>query len=260
MNDTYSPMSPLPLAFYDPDSSVWRTSTDICLWGDQPSLERLPDWGTTRGGELYELPTPVRLTAARAYSSLLATPRATRGGSSTENTYKLLPTSRATDGDKGGPNQVNGRGVRDSLPGLAPTLLPTPLVNAATGAGHQGRDGGANLQTAVSLLPTPAVNDMGRGKTPEDWDAWTDRMRTAHGNGNGHGKSLEIEAQRLMPTPTSTDHKSSSGSNPDWGHGTTLTDAARSLAPTPQPSPDGNTSQDATLPLPLNLDATGDPA
>ena len=58
---------------------------------------------------------------------------------------------------------------------------------------------------SVALLPTPAVNDMGAGKTVEDWDAWTDAMRAKHGNGNGHGKSLEIEAQRLLPTPRATD-------------------------------------------------------
>jgi DNA (cytosine-5)-methyltransferase 1 len=42
---------------------------------------------------------------------------------------------------------------------------------------------------------------MGAGKTVDEWDAWTDRMKTAHGNGNGHGKSLSIEAARLLPTP-----------------------------------------------------------
>ena len=57
----------------------------------------------------------------------------------------------------------------------------------------------------LTLLPTPAVNDMGRGKTVEDWDAWTEAMQAKHGNGNGHGKSLEIEAQRLLPTPTASD-------------------------------------------------------
>jgi len=57
----------------------------------------------------------------------------------------------------------------------------------------------------VAPLPTPAVNDMGAGKTVEDWDAWTDAMRDKHGNGNGHGKSLAIEAQRLLPTPRATD-------------------------------------------------------
>jgi DNA (cytosine-5)-methyltransferase 1 len=49
----------------------------------------------------------------------------------------------------------------------------------------------------AAFLPTPAVNDMGAGKTPDDWDAWTDRMKAEHGNGNGHGKSLHIEAQRI---------------------------------------------------------------
>jgi DNA (cytosine-5)-methyltransferase 1 len=49
----------------------------------------------------------------------------------------------------------------------------------------------------VTLLPTPAVNDMGEGKTPDVWDEWTAKMQAAHGNGNGHGKSLAIETQRL---------------------------------------------------------------
>lgn len=59
----------------------------------------------------------------------------------------------------------------------------------------------------VALLPTPAVNDMGAGKSVDAWDAWTDDMRAKHGNGNGHGASLEIEAQRLLPTFTTRDHK-----------------------------------------------------
>lgn len=59
----------------------------------------------------------------------------------------------------------------------------------------------------VTLLPTPAVNDMGAGKTVQQWDEWTARMREKHGNGNGHGKSLAIEAQRMLPTPTGRDWK-----------------------------------------------------
>ncbi len=207
MNDTCSPMSPQPLAFYDPESCVWRMSMGISLWGDPKSLERLPDWGTASAGELFERPTPAPLTAGRDCSS-----------------SQLLPTSRATDGEKGGPNQVNGRGVRDSLPGVAPTLLPTatsrdwkgpnqrgdatclhgallptPTASESTGPGYTDRDngGGRNLRTEVTLLPTPAVNDMGRGKTPQEWDEWTAKMQANHSNGNGHGKSLEIEAQRL---------------------------------------------------------------
>ena len=48
----------------------------------------------------------------------------------------------------------------------------------------------------MSLLPTPAVNDMGAGKTVEAWDEWTARMKSSHGNGNGHGASLHIESLR----------------------------------------------------------------
>jgi DNA (cytosine-5)-methyltransferase 1 len=58
---------------------------------------------------------------------------------------------------------------------------------------------------ALTLLPTPAVNDMGAGKTVDAWDAWTDAMQAKHGNGNGHGKSLSIEAARLLPSPTVSD-------------------------------------------------------
>lgn len=81
-----------------------------------------------------------------------------------------------------------------------------------------------------SLLPTPVVNDMGAGKTPEAWDAWTERMRSAHGNGNGHGASLSIEVARLLPTPRTTD------SNGAGEHGTGGPDlrTAVSLLPTPR--------------------------
>lgn len=57
------------------------------------------------------------------------------------------------------------------------------------------------------LLPTPAVNDMGEGKTVERWDEWTADMQSKHGNGNGHGKSLAIEAQRLLPTPRTANNE-----------------------------------------------------
>ena len=77
---------------------------------------------------------------------------------------------------------------------------------------------------------------MGRGKTVDDWDAWTDAMRARHGNGNGHGKSLEIEAQRLLPTPTAQAAKH--GSTTDItanGYGSNLWDLP-TLLPTPKAS------------------------
>ena len=75
--------------------------------------------------------------------------------------------------------------------------------------GWASRSGWAGLTDdggePMTLLPTPAVNDMGAGKTVEQWDAWTAKMKAAHGNGNGHGASLAIEAQRLLPTPVASD-------------------------------------------------------
>lgn len=70
---------------------------------------------------------------------------------------------------------------------------------------HPGESQVSLGEQIQALLPTPVVNDMGEGKTPEAWDDWTDRMRAEHGNGNGHGKSLSIELQRLLPTPRTSD-------------------------------------------------------
>ena len=128
MTEQSSLTSQTPSAFYDPESWCWRTSQASLLSAVPESLERLPDWGTTADGALFERRTPERLTAAR--------------------------------------------------------------------------DGSASLG-----LPTPVVNDMGAGKTVEEWDTWTDEMKAKHGNGNGHGPSLSIEILRLLPTPQHWDHK-----------------------------------------------------
>jgi len=46
------------------------------------------------------------------------------------------------------------------------------------------------------LLPTVVVNDMGRGKTIEEWEALLAKWKAKHNN-NGHGKSLSIELEKL---------------------------------------------------------------
>lgn len=91
---------------------------------------------------------------------------------------------------------------------------------------------------AIPLLPTPAVNDMGAGKTPEQWDEWTGEMREKHGNGNGHGRSLAIETQRLLPTPSASDSTGGEGATREARQregqtgGPTLRDVGH-LLPTP---------------------------
>lgn len=125
----------------------------------------------------------------------------------------LLGTPRAADGMHSpmrDPDAIIGAGrgrLEDQI-----ALLKTPTSQLAVNGGSQHPDkrrGGGHGPTLADevehLLPTPAVNDMGRAYTPEEWDAWTEKMRAAHGNGNGHGASLHVEALRMLPTPVVTD-------------------------------------------------------
>jgi DNA (cytosine-5)-methyltransferase 1 len=110
-------------------------------------------------------------------------PSAVPGGTWTGEQFAGCGADAATD-PHGGPGMRNGRGGADALPGV------------------------------VTLLPTPAVNDMGAGKSPEQWDMWTDSMRAKHGNGNGHGKSLAIEAQRFDPYRAAADGRDAADALP----------------------------------------------
>ena len=90
------------------------------------------------------------------------------------------------------------------------SLLPTP-----TSRDHKGRNqrnDASCLPGALDLLPTPAVNDMGEGKTVEWWEDWIEAQKQKHGNGNGNGRSLAIEASRLGG-PTS---QPSDDGKPSW--------------------------------------------
>lgn len=129
---------------------------------------------------------------------------------------RLLPTPTTSDTNGAGAHGDGGTDLRTTV-----SLLPTPVASEGTkpsntmGVERRKATGEVFLTNAIvslcgldptetPLLPTPAVNDMGAAYTPDEWDAWTERMKTEHGNGNGHGKSLSIEAQRLLPTPKAT--------------------------------------------------------
>jgi len=93
---------------------------------------------------------------------------------------------------------------------------PTPTANAGTGAGHQGRQGGLNLQTAVARVPTPTARDYKDG--------------TAKSCQNVPVNGLLGRAVHQLPTPTAGDAKNArnatSSRQPDSQHhsGTTLCD------------------------------------
>jgi DNA (cytosine-5)-methyltransferase 1 len=123
---------------------------------------------------------------------VVAVPDAQRGG---RDGWSLIPRRQSVE-------RAAAQGPGEGTGSL--TLFPTPTTTQrGEDANRDDRPGaGPNLHNAVAvLLPTPAVNDMGEGKTVDAWDEWTAKMKAAHGNGNGHGASLAIEAQRLLPTP-----------------------------------------------------------
>lgn len=85
-------------------------------------------------------------------------------------------------------------------------MLPTPVADNSRGLPSDGTDYQSLMNAVMTLLPTPAVNDMGAAYTPEQWDAWTAEMKAKHNNGNGRGPSLNVEVQwMLLPTPRATD-------------------------------------------------------
>jgi hypothetical protein len=183
MSGTSGPTCALPLMRYDLASLSWRTCADTSLWDLEMSSPTFPEWGMTRAGVLYELPTPERPTVAPASSS-----------------------------------------------------LPTPTADHSRGLPSSTTDYQSLPNVAATLLPTPTVMDMGANYTPEEWQAWKDKQKTAHENGNGHGASLTQEALTLLPTPTAQAAKH--GETPDTtanGHGSNLWDLP-TLLPTPQAS------------------------
>lgn len=97
-------------------------------------------------GQVTLLPTP----EAKLSDSGPDYARAGRDGSGgddlTTSLHRLLPTPRATDGTKGGPNQ---RGSSGDLMLPSAVLLPTPTTEPTTGNGHARNLG------AEALLPTP---------------------------------------------------------------------------------------------------------
>ena len=167
MSVTYGRSSGMPFAQYDPDSHYWKTCVDISLWDLMLSSLTLPTWGCLRDGVLYELPMPELPTI--------------------EQGSLFLPTPRTSDKNGPGHHGSGGPDLRTVI-----SMLPTPTVQASKHLTMDDRGPGTlddhNLWSVIGrLLPTPVVNDMGSGKSPEWWEDWTEKI-------GGHGKSLEQEA------------------------------------------------------------------
>ena len=76
MKDGCGKMSETASAFFDPGTSSWKMSQASLLSEASESLGRLPAWGMTASGGLFEHPTPGHLIAGRDSLALLPTPTA----------------------------------------------------------------------------------------------------------------------------------------------------------------------------------------
>jgi hypothetical protein len=215
MSDTFGQTSLTPFAQFDHDTRSWKTSQVTSLWALPMSSLTLPKSGGMQNGELIERP-------------MLALP-------TDESAFSSLPTPHAGLGERGRDGVYpNPKGQQDLQHTLA-NLLPTPTTQDQRTSPSQDNRKSVPLNRISTLLPTPAVMDMGSNYTPEEWQTWKDKQRAAHNNGNGHGASLTQEALTMLPTPTAQAAKHALD---DRGAGTpddcNLWSVAGRLLPTPR--------------------------
>jgi hypothetical protein len=278
MTDTSGLTFYAPLGKWDRDSQSWKTSEATSLWALTLSSLTLPTWGGLHDGELCEHPTPELATSALDYSSL-PTPNARdykgspgpgwTGQVSLPRSVATLPTPQASEA-----RARFNTGGNPMLNEVVANLLPTPTSQAAKHGelspiereGNRPQDNG-NLRVVMprlaeeALLPTPAVNDMGEGKTLEWWDDWAPRQKSSDGRPAPHGRSLAIEALRTLPTPRAQ-HGEPRNQNiyaRPADQPQNLENALHGVITAP-PSPDGNTSSDDPHQHQLSLDVQGIPA
>lgn len=238
------PSSPGSLARWNPSSSSWRTRQRSLEGGLIEYSETFPKWGSMRNGELFPQKTPSGLVDLRQWITCVK-----EFGSS----VTTLPTAGASKANNDVSLRCSGDGrEKPNKLGWAVATLPTPTQSdGAGGPGCDGREGGLNLRTAVSVgTPTTAKTGRsdrfkkGRRRTPqeiaESMTAPTPSASDASRGGvltdNMTGVSLvQYVNTTRVPTPHgfSKDGKSNGPSGNELGHAVN-----RMRVPTPR-SADG---------------------
>ena len=145
-NPVFGPKCGGLLAKFCPDTSSLKTPQCLLFEEGQESLETLPNWGSMRDGELWEHTIPAHLTSGTGCG--------------------LLPTPRATDGDKGtrtlkGCQKEWERGKNKDLAMVA-KMWPTPTANEDAAGTPDGK-----MQRMLG-------NHAGiRGTTQKEWGGGT---------------------------------------------------------------------------------------
>lgn len=156
---------PKPIASWNTARDVWETPQTEGLFCEHLDVysETFPTSGMTANGAAYELPTWEPRTDDSESSSLLRTVMADEAGGG--------PLSPAMAKHRGQTLRLSGQVIDLMNPGqLARPLLPTPTVGNATGgnATRSGTRSGELLLpgVAMSLLPTPVAQPS--GNSPEE--------------------------------------------------------------------------------------------
>ena len=137
--------SPVSLARFDPDTSLWRTSQRCLVEGWTVFSETFPRSGLMRSGTAYRLPPLVRLTGGTGF-----------GSSPTHS----IPTPTASDHIQ----RKNTTGALNPDTNKAVSLdrfvqfWPTPTVNGNHNRAGLSAKSGDGLATAVRTWPTPTGN------------------------------------------------------------------------------------------------------
>ena len=268
MSDTSGRTSPPPFAFYDPESSCWRTSA-ATLDGDSTlSSVTLPASGSMLSGELFARPTSALPIVASGSSSSRLLPSPAASNPNDGEALDSWEARRQRNLAKG----INGNGQGTPL-SVAVRLLPTPRTTDTNGAGSHG-DGGPDLRTVVSLLPTPNASLVsnrtdtqlsGDGRDKPNKLGWavallpTPTATNRHGNHENNRGELLLPGvvASLLPTPRASD-TGTPGRRASEGFRPPLSQVLLSNGvTTPPPSDDGSTSPDDQRPGQLSL---GEPA
>jgi hypothetical protein len=142
------------LARYDQNMHLWRTVQCSLLEDLNESLQTLPQWGMTVGGELYLLPTLVQTTDDKEYGlSLIPTPTSSTGG----------PNHNS-------PTTLAGKRYTMNLAGYA-QKFPTPLASDWKPRGPNSKQQGLSERvrwgTPKAQDSRHALTDRGKGNLGE---------------------------------------------------------------------------------------------
>lgn len=185
--------SPAAFAFYDPDSSSWKTYAACLPLGMDDCSDRFsgtwPTSGWMHAGRVYEQPTWVHPTADTECSS-----------------SPILPTPSVSDGAGGHINRSGDRRGELLLPGGVRTLLPTPSLSMAERGGQhpdQRKTHTVNLQDAIiPLLPTPTnAVDSGSRNLPGSKAHLGVSLTDAVLYGNSNTPRTPIGDHTALPSP-----------------------------------------------------------